>query len=338
MFWNNMPEFNNKTVGDKYTIQFLTVEDRKQFEKKNNINFEKHKTIWYPKPPASKHSYFYTTDNDYKNKYPIYIISKGRAESRLTVKALNKCNIDYKIFVEPQELNDYRKYIPDDNIIVLPFSNLGQGSIPARNFVWEYSIKMGDKKHWILDDNIRNFKRFNLNYKMKCNNGNFFRVMENFTDRCRNVKMSGPHYTFFQPQNRITAPPYYANTRVYSCILLDNELYPKFKWRGKFNEDTDLSIRILKAGYGTILFNAFLIEKPTTMTMKGGNADIYKNGREEFVDSLVEQHPDCVKKIKRFNRFHHWVDYSQFKDNAFSYEEQKEEGINEMGFILKKNK
>ena len=42
-----------------------------------------------------------------KPKYPIYIISKGRADTRLTSKALEKMNVAYRIVIEPQEYDDY---------------------------------------------------------------------------------------------------------------------------------------------------------------------------------------------------------------------------------------
>jgi len=91
--------------------------------------------------------------------YPIYIISKGRWESRLTSKALEKMHVPYHIVVEPQEYKNYAAVIDSKKILVLPFSNLGQGSIPARNWVWEHSISVGAEWHWILDDNIRDFYR-----------------------------------------------------------------------------------------------------------------------------------------------------------------------------------
>ena len=43
-------------------------------------------------------------------KYPIYIISKGRAESRLTSKALERLKVPYRIVIEPQEYDEYAKY------------------------------------------------------------------------------------------------------------------------------------------------------------------------------------------------------------------------------------
>lgn len=68
-------------------------------------------------------------------KYPVYIISKGRHESRLTSKALEVMNVPYHIVIEPQEYDLYASVIDPKKIKVLPFSNLGQGSIPARNWV-----------------------------------------------------------------------------------------------------------------------------------------------------------------------------------------------------------
>ena len=83
-------------------------------------------------------------------KYGIYIISKGRADSRLTSRTLEDIGADYRIVVEPQEYDEYAAVIDPKKILVLPFSNLGQGGIPARNWVWEHSISEGHKKHWIL--------------------------------------------------------------------------------------------------------------------------------------------------------------------------------------------
>ena len=80
-------------------------------------------------------------------EYPMYIISKGRWETRLTSKALERMNVPYHIVVEPQEYELYAAVIDPKKILTLPFSNLGQGSIPARNWVWEHSISVGALKH-----------------------------------------------------------------------------------------------------------------------------------------------------------------------------------------------
>lgn len=274
-----------------------------------------------------------------KNKYPIYIISKGRWDSRLTSKALDEMGQDYKIVVEPKEYHLYAKFIDSNKILTLPdnFSELGQGGVPARNYVWEHSIKEGYIRHWILDDNIEQFNRLNRNLQVKVATGVIFTAAEDFIDRYENIALAGFQYDYFA-KSKTVLPPYYLNTRIYSCILIKNDL--PYRWRGKYNEDTDLSIRVLKDGYCTVLFYAFIQQKAQTMTMKGGNTDtIYNTGdnRKEFAESLVRQHPDVAKVVWRFNRWHHHVNYKPFKKNKLIKVNgvKVKEGVNNYGMILK---
>ena len=269
-------------------------------------------------------------------KYPIYIISKGRWENCLTARELNEMKVPYNLVVEPQEADMYGKLWGYKNLIITPFSNLQLGSIPVRNFVWEHSKNEGHKRHWILDDNIEGFHRLNKNMKPKVTDGTIFRCCEDFTERYTNVPISGMnYYSFCKASDPV--PPFIVNTRVYSCILIDNEL--GFRWRGKYNEDTDLCIRVLKSGLCTILFNAFLVGKVTTMRMKGGNTDeVYQktDNRREFAESLKNQHPDVVRIVKRFNRWHHHVDYKKFKSNKLNKRKDLiiEKEVDNYGMIL----
>src|ERR1700676_3716886 len=98
-------------------------------------------------------------------RYPIYVISKGRWESRHTSKSLERMNVPYRIVIEPQEYSSYASVIDPAKILTTPFSNLGQGSIPVRNFVWEHSMSEGHARHWILDDNIDGL--FRCHWSMK---------------------------------------------------------------------------------------------------------------------------------------------------------------------------
>ena len=247
-------------------------------------------------------------------RYPIYIISKGRADSYYTARTLEYMNVPYFIVVEPQEYVAYASVINSKKIITTPFKNLGQGSIPARNFVWELAVKAGVKRYWIIDDNIKWFYRLNENFKVPVTDGTILRAAEDFVDRYENVAMAGLQYDYFAPRKQ-RMNPFVLNTRIYSCILLQTDL--KLRWRGRYNEDTDLSIRILKDGYCTVLFNAFLCGKVPTLNLKGGNAAIYNQTslRKEFAESLKKQHPDIVEIIWKYNRWHHKVDYSKFKSN-----------------------
>lgn len=270
--------------------------------------------------------------------YPVYIISKGRYDSRLTSKALDEMKVPYKIVIEPQEYDNYAANIEKSKILVLPFSNLGQGSIPARNWVLQHSIAEGYNKHWILDDNIRYFRRYNNDIKYKVTSGTIFKAAEDFVDRYENVGLAGFQYSSFMAYNR-QKYPFTLNCRIYSCILVNNKM--NLKWEGVYNEDSDLSIRALKSSWCTILFNAFLQDKVATMTMKGGNTDELYNkndDRFEFANSLKLKHPDCVEVIWRFNRWHHNIQYNKInrpkliKNKNLSISNR----INNYGMILTK--
>jgi hypothetical protein len=257
-----------------------------------------------------------------KPKYPIYIISKGRADTRLTSKALESIEVPYRVVVEPQEYEQYATVIDREKILTLPFSNLGQGSIPARNWVWDHSVSEGHERHWILDDNIRNFGKWHGTKRRRINDAAIFPEAEQFVDRYENIALAGFNYAQFVKQGPMTKVwdcPFMPNTRVYSCILIKNDL--PFRWRGRYNEDTDLSLRVLKAGWCTVLFQVFIAWKERTLTMKGGNTDdLYAktstfDGRLEMAKSLVQQHPDVTKITRKWGRWQHQVDYRPFKHN-----------------------
>jgi len=250
-------------------------------------------------------------------KYPVYVISKGRYDLQKTAEALTGLGVEYKVVVEKGEYGLYAERSDPKKLLKLPFDNLGQGSIPARNWVLDHARNSGHKRHWILDDNLSGFgyqkggRRINTK-----TNGDMFRECEDFVDRYSNVRLAGMRYRF---HHNYVKSPFYLNTRIYSCILVDNSL--RHRWRGKFNEDTDLSLRVLKDGDCTMLFTWCYCNKAASLSMKGGNTDtVYRDTdeRKEFAESLRSQHPDVVSVVRRYNRWHHQVDYSGFRQNALS--------------------
>jgi hypothetical protein len=245
---------------------------------------------------------------------PIFIVSKGRWSVPYTIRALEEINVPFRLVIEPQELSEYSKVVDPSQILVLPFQNLGQGSIPARNWIWDFSITEGHRYHWILDDNIAWFARYHQNKKYRLTSGVCFKVVEDLSKRYENVALSGLQYEMFLPATG-KFPPVLINTRIYSCILIKN-LIP-FRWRGRYNEDTDLSLRVLKSGRCTLLIQGFCAKKLTTMTVKGGNTDeLYQgDGRLKMAQSLENQHPDCVRVTKKWGRYQHHVNYRPFKRN-----------------------
>jgi hypothetical protein len=247
-------------------------------------------------------------------EFPVYIISKGRWETRLTSKALEEIKVPYRIVIEPQEREQYAAVIDPKKILVLPFSNLGQGSIPARNWVWEHSISEGHSRHWILDDNILWFARNHKNKKIRLGDGVGFKIIEDFVERYTNVALAGMNYEMFTLALSKFQPVLF-NRRIYSCILILNSI--PYRWRGRYNEDTDLSLRALKDGWCSVLCNQFVCKKITTLKMKGGNTEeLYRgDGRLKMAQSLFQQHPDVTEIKWKWGRWQHEVDYSGFKKN-----------------------
>ena len=243
------------------------------------------------------------------SKYPIYIPSKGRADASYTANFFIKDEVDFKLVVEPQEAKQYTAKFGKNRILILPFSNLGQGSLPARNWIREHSIKNGFSRHWQFDDNIRSVRHWYKLKRVRCNANYGINAIEEFTDRYENIGISGFNYTFFTigkggtPQKQ----PYYLNTHVYSACLINNRM--PFKWRLKYNEDTDLCLQVLTNNLCTVAFNAFMVDKIQTMIMKGGNTDeLYKNkGRLIMARTLEEMWPEYVTVHWRFGRPQHYI-------------------------------
>jgi hypothetical protein len=297
-------------------------------------------------------------------KFPLYIPSKGRFDYMITSKVLTGMGLHHSIVVEPQEVEDYLRAVRDRGlnatIIELDMTykekyetcdTLGltksTGSGPARNFAWDHSISLGHKWHWLMDDNINKFVRWNRNQKIKFETGVFFDVMENFATRYKNVAMAGPHYDEFAP-SRDKCMPFVLNSRIFSCNLIRNDV--PFRWRGRYNEDLIMSIDMLKGGWCTILFNAFLQDKATTQKLPGGNTnELYsaqdrkpgemyaKMGTLPKSEMVVAVHPDIARLKFRFRRWHHYVDFSQFKNRKLILRDDyvPETGVNEFGMELK---
>jgi hypothetical protein len=260
-------------------------------------------------------------------EFPMFIVSKGRWDTRLTAKALEEMNTPYYIVIEEQEYKNYSAVISKEKIIILDkkyqddydtCDDIGteksKGPGPARNFVWDYSIAKNYKYHWVMDDNITTFYRCTGNRKIRVIDGTIFKAMEDFCLRYENVVMAGPNYEFFLPRKQKT-PPIILNTRIYSCNFIKNDT--PFRWRGRYNEDTILSLDMLKAGYCTVQFNAFLQKKMPTQRIPGGNTKEFyaKEGTYSKSAMQVKVHPDVSKMVWKYGRAHHYVDYSRFKTN-----------------------
>jgi hypothetical protein len=301
-------------------------------------------------------------------QFPLYIPSKGRSEYMITSQVLTELGVKHYIVVEPQQVDDYLRAVNKMNLLatILPLDmtykekyelcdehglTKSTGPGPARNFAWDHSKSKGYDWHWVMDDNITSFRRLNKNEKVKVSNGSIFKAMEDFVLRYKNIAMAGPNYYMFAPA-RVKQPPFIMNTRIYSCNLIRNDL--GFRWRGRYNEDTIISLDMLKAGWCTVQFNAFLQQKMPTQTIGGGNTQEFYHAEgkvqagQKYADTgtlaksqmQVKVHPDVSKLVWKFNRYHHHVDYTPFKKLKLIRKENIEiaKDPNEYGMALKRVK
>lgn len=348
--WKGMPPYANRWMAPQQTVSvyFENQADRRAFAHLLGQKItDETKSLWHPKAEVDEVAGLRWRSTRPQNpRYPVYVPTKGRWDSAFTIKCLEKLGVPYFAVVQPQEREHYEPVVKTGVMLLLPEGL--DGLVPTRNWIFEHAVASGAERHWQLDDNIKSFFRYHENRQIHVADGTCLRVAEDFADRYENVAIAGFQYFMFVPRKK-EWPPYVFNTRVYSNSLINNAI--PFRYRDVYNDDTDICLRALKAGWCTVQFNAFLAWKQPTMVVKGGNTPIYlgaeavaaeweahaesckqchvdenptcvvgrailqKDGRWRMADSLQRQHPDVTIVGRRWNRWQHYVDYRRFKQN-----------------------
>lgn len=341
--WQQMPTYDPWDRARQYGLDltFESHEDLNKLIEMMDLDVtERTRVAWYPadkNPHLKKQKRYWVGDKDseYMPRHPVYIISKSRFERRPTSDALCKMKVPHYIVVEEHQYEDYKSRVDPEFVTVLildkkyqdeydTFDDLGyqksKGPGAARNFAWEHSISIGATHHWVLDDNATHFQRMWRDKRPQCWSPAILRAMEDHMERYDNVYIAGPNYSFFAvPHYPLT--PIVFNTRIYSFLLIRNDIVDNegkpYRWRGRYNEDTDLSLRVLKDGHATMQYNAFLANKMPTQVLKGGNTEAFysSEGTRPKSEMLVKMHPDVAEVVWKTNRWHHYVDYTPFKSN-----------------------
>lgn len=88
-----------------------------------------------------------------------------------------------------------------------------------------------------------------------------------------------------------------------------------------------------------IWLNAFLQDKANTQTVNGGNTDLFYRSEGTLPKSkmLAAMHPDVVKVVWKFSRWHHVVDFRPFRNNRLVRDDTVaiSEGVNNYGMTLR---
>lgn len=251
--------------------------------------------------------------------YPVYVISKGRARhGPPTSVVLSRYGVAHYLVIEPQEQEAYEAAInrlsqtegiaSTATLRLLPSANYGGGcSIPARNWCWDDALSGGHERHWLLDDNILRFgygvgrsRKYNVNPLIHFTAGE---QIPRIYDRVAMIGFSESHFAVVgRVYIRI-------NVHVYSFMLLDCSV--PFRWRGRYNEDTDLCLQVITGGWYTVQFSRLHFNKPRPGEMSGGNTDVlYQgDGRMHMSRELEARWPGIVHTIKRFGRTQHMINW-----------------------------
>jgi hypothetical protein len=358
-------EWFSKVVEQDVT-RGLAGEDRKRTQ-----------SVWWPEAEIGHFAgKAYVRDQPLLPRWPIFVPSKGRSDSRQTMKALDKIGVPYRAVLEEQDVEAYVTAGTDPSrILVLPHKD--RGLVVTRNWIWDRAAEEGHRYFWTMDDNIQGFYRLNHNLKVPVGDGTMLRAIEDMAERYENVPVSGMNYFMFASR-KAKMPPVYLNGRVYSNMLIQTDFRdPRgnpYRNEGFYNDDTDLCLRIFKDGNCTLLFNAFLIFKSTTMSVKGGMTTHYVqgqtvveekwrdlaaealrrgwyqdpedamedparlvDGRWRMAAELAAKHPDVTKISRKWGRWQHVVDYSGFRKNKLHLREgvAVPEATNNFGMALR---
>ncbi len=246
-------------------------------------------------------------------QHPVYIPSKGRADKPFTADAFDRDGVPYRIVVQPDQVDAYAKWAERGQLLVLPEDN--KGLVYARNWIKEHAISEGHEWHWQFDDDVRKFYAVHHGYRVPCDAGIALRALEDFVDRYENVGLASLNSSFFifiNGATQVRYKPFYLNSRCYTNFLHRNDL--PYRWRHRYNEDTDMTLQVLSGGWCTILLNAFLMmcegtESNSTGNINGGGqAAVYAgDGRLKMARELERVWPGVVSTRRRFGRPQHVV-------------------------------
>jgi hypothetical protein len=232
-------------------------------------------------------------------KHTIYIPSKGRWDCCHTADLLLEDDLDFYIVVEKEEYKKYSEKYGENKILVLPFSNLGLGVYPTRNWIKNFSKEKGEQYHWQFDDDITSVSTYTNRKKTKQSPKYILNLMEQFNDKYVNIAISALSSDVFAFAK---SKPFGINKMCCSCILIRSDL--PYQWRCKLGHDADMSIQVLKGGWCTVEMNAFVYSHKPVGNNKGGLKDIYEDGgRSKKISVLQKFHPELpIKTSYRFNR------------------------------------
>ena len=358
--WDLTP-YNNVGIGDSYNfISFIIIHEEYLNELfdiiKNNFNYtiKKNSKFNYTlKIETEKIERGIWKSNRSFNltiKFPIAILSFGRYNDYgRTHKLLTKLKIQHYLFVEPFEYEFYHKWYSNEYCELIKANEdlhlKNMGSTPMRNYILNY-FKNSYERVWMLDDNIKCYKRLYRGVKNEIQDTEIFTSIENYISRYDNVGIASHN---FNPAVREGGcrNVICKNSKCYSSLLIPT--FTDIQFNHKHQEDNFISIEYICKGYTNLCFNHILYDKNTSGKDGGGNTKfIYKKeqgdiGRKERFDYSFETAEKLINlgeiKLKEEKTLNNFILHKPSKDEFWHCEFQYQflENFDKNDVILKEN-
>ena len=286
-------------------------------------------------------------NRDIKTQYPICIVSYKRAnEYGRTHKYLTKCNIPHYLFVESDEYSEYEKWYDNSCCCLVRgenFSKEDMGSTPMRNYILDYHHKKSIERVWILDDNIKNYKRLHQGVKNDIYSVEVFKSIENYIINYENVGLVSHNFNPKVNEGDQRAC-IVKNGKCFSSMLVKTD--PEIRFRYKHQEDHLISMEYIEKGYSNLCFNNVVYDKNTSGMDGGGNRegiyqvkdknkdgngykeryeffeniilDLYNDGKLTLIDGITTSSLLSRSKTMKSKEFHAEVNYKMLANNKIN--------------------
>jgi len=266
----------------------------------------------------------------------ICIPSKERPNDIKTLKFLEKVPPkDIYIFVEPQDLKEYKKVNEQHNIIDIKKNDMGINFV--RNFIINYMFKKEKQKYiWMLDDDIMGFSiREGYNKEKKYHKlrlmssyevVDMFEGLKDWAKENDYVQVGLSHVIF----NWCKKHEYDEYVSCFQCVFLD--LKALFSNNIKYDTnlttggDMDMCAQILKAGLKNAVTYNHAFKCLVQTQNKGGLYSTYKSKKikertKKDCDYLVRKYGNFFisirynEKRKLFEPLFKWKNFRKSKSN-----------------------
>lgn len=263
--------------------------------------------------------------------YPFYIPSIYRSNSSFLLKLRDmKPVIKYYIIIAEDQLVDYLKNFPKENLIILPTkskTNKKLNIAEIRQFILDVARKNKETKIWMSDDDLSKFYIKNqedgslgvkeLDFKTFITKAEetikkFLKENKKNKENKEKIVQFGFKYsTFAIPKKPITI-----NTNIGMIQLLDIEKTKKINYDTSFItlEDTDYTIQLLQNNFKNLQLNHFIFTAPKSGTGKGGLETQYLEGAKQKGIKLFKSKYTDLMNITDLEKGKYKINWKKFQD------------------------